>query len=144
MSIDRILDEWEKDSEIGLEIAQEASRTPSLHAKYLRMYARERAILKRLKAEYDALYSDMMDYYLGEMDPEDMENLGLDPYPRRVLKNDVKRFLDRDKRLFKKRMEIAISEEKVEALKSILEQISQRTFLLNSAMKYLKFTQGEM
>lgn len=143
MKIEQIIEQWTADSKIdNTELDLESLKIPSLHSKYLRILSEERSRLKALKIQQKELYRDLADYYRGDLnDPEELERLGKEPWPRTVMKTEIGSFVDADETMIKLTTRIMIQEEAVEVAAEILKSINGRGFLLNTAVNYRKMTQ---
>jgi len=145
MNIDQIHVEWATDCDINLaELSEEARRVPNLHAKYMRYYTDEHTKLRRLRAEHSKLLALKKDYYLGEMPKEELDELGWEPFQKRVLKNEIKEYIDVDKHVIKHNLKIGEQDEIVELLESILRSINNRGYLLKTALDFERFKTGAM
>ena len=143
MKLDEILDMWSLDCDIDrTELGQEALKIPKLHSKYLRHYTEERLILRKLEEEKRELIKMKHDYYRGIMPEEDLKANGWEPFQLNVLKSDVPMHIDADQDVIKINLRIAMQNEKVDALESIIKSISNRGYLIKSAVDYEKFKVG--
>ena len=143
MKLDEILDMWSLDCDIDrTELGQEALRIPKLHSKYLRHYTEERLILRKLEEEKRELIKMKHDYYRGIMPEEDLKANGWEPFQLNVLKSDVPMHIDADQDVIKINLRMAMQSEKVDALESIIKSISNRGYLIKSAVDYEKFKVG--
>ena len=143
MKLDEILDMWSLDCDIDrTELGQEALKIPKLHSKYLRHYTEERLILRKLEEEKRELIKMKHDYYRGIMPEEDLKANGWEPFQLNVLKSDVPMHIDADQDVIKINLRMAMQNEKVDALESIIKSISNRGYLIKSAVDYEKFKVG--
>mgnify|MGYP006269045023 CR=1 FL=1 len=143
MKLDEILDMWSQDCDIDrTELGQEALKIPKLHSKYLRHYTEERLILRKLEEEKRELIKMKHDYYRGIMPEEDLKANGWEPFQLNVLKSDVPMHIDADQDVIKINLRMAMQSEKVDALESIIKSISNRGYLIKSAVDYEKFKVG--
>ena len=143
MKLDEILDMWSLDCDIDrTELGQEALKIPKLHSKYLRHYTEERLILRKLEEEKRELIKMKHDYYRGIMPEEDLKANGWEPFQLNVLKSDVPMHIDADQDVIKINLRMAMQSEKVDALESIIKSISNRGYLIKSAVDYEKFKVG--
>ena len=143
MKIEQIIEQWTADSKIdNTELDTESLKIPSLHSKYLRILSEERSRLKALKIQQKELYRRLADYYRGDANnPEDLEYINKEPWPRTVMKTEVGSFVDADELMIKLTTRIMIQEESVEVAAEILKSINGRGFLLNTAVNFRKMTQ---
>ena len=73
MKLEEILDLWGNDSSIdNTELDKESLKIPSLHNKYLKIYAAENLDLKRQLHNFKEMERNKFEYYSGKMDEEDL------------------------------------------------------------------------
>ena len=144
MKLEDILEHWSKDALYDdLNLDQDSLAISSLHAKYIQILAIERSLLRSCLAKKKGLYKDLREYYLGSLNNnEDLERIGREPFLHKVLKNEVHNYVDSDGELMKLDNRIAMQEEKVETLTSIIKTIHQRSFDIKHAIEWRKFTHG--
>jgi len=143
MKLDEILDMWSTDCDVDrTELGEEALKIPKLHSKYLRHFSEERLLLRRLEAERKELLLLKSDYYRGVLPEEDLKSNGWEPFRLSVLKSDVHTYVEADQDIIKLNLRIAMQSEKVDTLESIIKSISNRGYLLKSAIDYEKFKVG--
>jgi hypothetical protein len=143
MKLDDIFASWTSDSTIDkTELGIESTKIPTLHAKYIKIYAQENLLFRRLTSEYKSLECKKFEYYSGKMDEDDLKLLGWDQFDKRILKQDVHRYLDADADLIKKLLSLDYQKEKVETLKSILSTINGRSFHISNAVKWHLWLNG--
>ena len=128
MDLQKILDEWSKDSVIERTALDETSRaTPSLHAKYLQWLAEAKLAKKRAEFKQKTLLKKKWLYYNGKMDHESIEALGWEPDPfdgLKVMKGEMEYYYDSDP-------EIQQSEEKVQYWKTVIDTLTEIVNNLN-------------
>ena len=89
---------WAKDSAIDeTNLVGESKRIPELHSKYYNLFYREVLRVKKLKAEYKELEALKREYYDGSMAEEDLKAQGWRPYQKKVLRNEVDKYIQADK-----------------------------------------------
>jgi hypothetical protein len=143
MKLDEILDMWSTDCDVDrTELGEEALKIPKLHSKYLRHFSEERLLLRRLEAERKELVLLKNDYYRGVLSEEDLKSNGWEPFRLSVLKSDVPTYIEADQDVIKLNLRIAMQQEKVDTLESIIKSISNRGYLIKSAIDYEKFKVG--
>lgn len=144
MNLQEILDEWEKDSKIdSAALDTESLNIPSLHHKYIKMYSNENLLLKKQKHQHKELELKKYEYYSGKMDQAALDSEGWPPFPIRLLKQDVPRYIDADTDLSNLQLKIEYQTEKIDLLRSILNTINNRTFQINNAIKWNVFLNGQ-
>lgn len=139
----QIIKEWRKDSKIDdTDLAAESLKIPTLHSKYYEMYIRERMIQQKQKAELHELEHIYTEYYSGHMMKEDLDKHGLEQFDKKVLKNDIPRWLESTKVIKEVKEKIGLQQEKMEFIKSILESIRTRSYVIRDAIEWKKFSAG--
>lgn len=115
---------------------------PKLHAKYWRIMMHEKLYLYKLEAEYKAFKRDKQEFLLT-MDQGLSEKYGWKPRPiGKILRQDLERLTEGDDEIISKELEIGVQREKVDLLKSILQQINQRTFIFKNIIEEKRFENG--
>ena len=143
MKLEEIHDMWTQDCEINrIELGEEALKIPKLHSKYLRMFSEERMVLRKLLEDRGALRLLKTDYYRGVLPEEDLRANGWEPFRLSVLKSDLPTYLDADKDVVRINLKISVQQEKVDTLEAIIKSISNRGFLIKSAIDFEKFKVG--
>jgi hypothetical protein len=143
MKLDEILELWAEDCSVDrTELGEESLKLPKLHSKYLRIYTEERLLLRRLEGEKKELLLLKHDYYRGVMPEEDLKINGWEPFRLSVLKSDIPMYIDADQDIIKLNLRIAMQQEKVDSLESIIRSINNRGFLIKNAIEYEKFKVG--
>jgi len=143
MKLDEILEWWSTDCNIDrTELGDESLKIPKLHAKYLRVFTEERLLLRRMEEERREFLKLKHDYYRGILPEEDLKANGWDPFRLSIIKSDVPMYLDADQDVIKSNLKIAVQQEKVDTLESIIKSISNRGYLIKAAIDYEKFKVG--
>lgn len=143
MKLDEIQTLWGEDCNIVDDMLdEEALKIPRLHQKYYKIYTTERLLLKKLQADLKIFQQIKYEYYSGEMAQEDLNERGWEPYPKRVLKADIPRYVDSDKDIIERTLKIAHQQEKVDFCDAIIKSLRDRGFLIKSAIDWRKFTNG--
>jgi hypothetical protein len=143
MKLDDIMEMWSEDCNVNrLELGEESLKLPKLHSKYLRVFTEERLLLRRLEGERKELILTKHDYYRGVMPEEDLRSNGWEPFRLNVLKSDIPMYIEADQDIIKLNLRIAMQQEKVDALESIIRSINNRGYLIKNAIEYEKFKVG--
>lgn len=143
MKLEEILEMWSSDTNIDrTELGEEALKLPKLHSKYLRIFTEERLTLRKMEEDRKQLVLTKHDYYRGVLPDEDLKALGWEPFRMSILKSDIPMRLDADQDIIKINLKIAMQQEKVDTLEAIIKSISNRGFLIKSAIDYEKFKVG--
>jgi|LauGreDrversion2_6_1035139.scaffolds.fasta_scaffold217511_1 hypothetical protein len=143
MKLDEIHELWSQDCNINrIELGEEALKIPKLHSKYLRMFSDERLMLRKLEEDKNTLKLLKIDYYRGVLPEEDLRANGWQPFRLSVLKSDLSLYLDADQDVIKINLRISVQQEKVDTLEAIIKSISNRGYLIKSAIDFEKFKVG--
>ena len=143
LTLKEILALWETDSKVDtIELDKESLKIPSLHNKYLKIYASENLQLKKMNHDFKEMERDKFEYYSGKMSGEDLKDRGWDQFDHKLLKQDIPRYLESDRELIKLLLKIDYQKEKVETVKSIMTNINGRSFYINNAITWQKFLNG--
>ena len=144
MKIEDIMEMWTKDSSIDeTELATESSNIPVLHNKYLKIFMAERIKLFSAKAELKKKRRVLLEYYLGELDQEELQELGREQFYKKLLKNEVDLYIDSDNALTEQSLRVSVQEEKVGYLEAVLRQINNRGFQIKNAIDWNRFITGQ-
>jgi len=143
MKLDEIHNMWSQDCEMNrIELGEEALKIPKLHSKYLRMFSDERMLLRKLEEDRSTLKLLKIDYYRGVLPEEDLRANGWEPFRLSVLKSDLPMYLDADQDIVKINLKISVQQEKVDTLEAIIKSISNRGYLIKSAIDFERFKVG--
>tara|TARA_X000001388_G_C2170173_1_gene99490 strand:- start:106 stop:543 length:438 start_codon:yes stop_codon:yes gene_type:complete len=145
MDINEIHNLWSADSKIDdLELDQESLKIPQLHSKYMRIFTVENTLFAKMTYTHKVLERDKAEYYSGKMCDEDLTERGWEPLSLKILKGDVPRYVEGDKDVVRHLIKMSEQKEKVSLLKSIIDSINSRSFIITNAIKWKKFISGEM
>lgn len=143
MNIEQIVFEWNKDSKIDeTELGTEAIKIPKLHNKYMMFFMGERIVIAKLKSDRSKLRRKLIEYYLGELDKEELEELGRAQFYKKLLKNEVESYIESDDLFISINLKVSMQEEKVNYIEAIIRNLNNRNFQIKSAIDWMKFTQG--
>lgn len=143
MQIEEIYAMWEVDGNIDQNnISGEAVRVPKIHNKYFRLLMIEGLKLKKLKAEYKEFYKLKTDYYKGDLDSLELQDLGWPPQPLKILRADISTYVESDKDVINMTLKIGLQESIVAYLEDIVKSINTRNFLFRSIIDFEKFRSG--
>ena len=144
ISLEELEAMWTNDAKMDLtEPSKEMTRIPILHAKYRKHLNHHTLIVKKLMGEAKRLEQIKFDYYSGDLNnPEDLKEYGLEPWPKKVLRNDIPKYIARDKDIIALNIRIALHTQIAETCESILKELNNRTFLFNGIIKYEMFLHG--
>lgn len=144
VNIDDLLQEWSNDAPVNeTEPSKELARVPNLHAKYLRILTHHNLVVKKLTTDYNNLKSIKWQYYAGDLNnPEDLKEYGYEPWVKNSTKYDIPRLIDGDSDLNLILMKKVIHQEIVDVCTSIIKEITNRTYQLNSIVKWEIYNRG--
>ena len=143
MNIQDIVTEWDKDSKVDeTELGTESTKIPKLHNKYLKIFMGERGSLFKLKAEKDRVRKTLLEYYLGELDRDELAELDRDQFYKKLLKNEIDTYIESDDEFIELNLKLALQQEKVNYIEAVLKSINNRGFQIKNAIDWLKFTNG--
>jgi len=144
MSTDDISEMWAVDCKIDeTRLAQESKRIPELHNKYYTLYYKEVLRVKKLKYDYKELESLKRDYYDGSMAEEDLRDQGWKPYQKKVLRNEVDKYIQSDKDIITLSLKIDYHSERANFLEDIVKTIHSRNFIIKNILDVMKFQAGD-
>jgi len=143
MKIEEIFDLWSNDSVIDItNISQASTDVPKLHFKYYKIFSEERLLLRKYIEEKKQLILLKSEYYKGELSHEELQDNGWEPFLKRLLKSDVPQYIDADSDIIKLNLKIALQQEKVDLLESILKTVANRTFQVKNYIDHERFRTG--
>jgi len=135
---------WAKDSAIDeTNLVGESKRIPELHSKYYNLFYREVLRVKKLKAEYKELEALKREYYDGSMAEEDLKAQGWRPYQKKVLRNEVDKYIQSDKDIIRLSLTIDFHSANANFLEDIVRTIHSRNFIIKNMIDMLKFQAGD-
>ena len=143
MKIEEIVSLWDKDCKIDeTELGDESTKIPVIHNKYLKIFIGENAQLKRMYAQRFKLKRKLSEYYLGELDKDELEEIGREQFYKKLLKNEIETYIESDDEFIETNLKIALQEEKVHYIEAIFKSINNRGFQIKNAIDWLRFTNG--
>ena len=143
MKLEEIQHEWSTDCKLDkTELSSESLNIPVIHNKYLKILIPESLLLRKLELHHQALERDKFEYYAGKMCEDDIEERGWEPFSHKLLKQDVPRYIAGDKDIISALLTIAAQQEKVDCAREIIRSINNRSFHINSAIKWEQFING--
>jgi Recombination, repair and ssDNA binding protein UvsY len=143
MKLDEIVELWNVDSEIDKTlISNESIKIPKLHNKYYKIFSQEKLALKKLDTDYKRLYRDKYEYYMGTLDRETLEDYKWKPNPRTIIKSDIPMYIEADQDVINLTLKIAYQKEKIAFLESIIQNISNRGFMIKNFIDWQRFVSG--
>ena len=143
MKLEEIQELWNRDREIDItELATESIRIPQIHDKYLKIYVDEKIKLRKLQLNLTKISKMKSDYYSGRMSQEELDRLEWQPFLVKVLKGEVNSYVESDDDIIKLKETIALMEEKINYIDSVIRMINNRGFQIKSAIDWIKYKDG--
>ena len=143
MKLEEIQELWNRDREIDIsELATESIRIPQIHDKYLKIYVDEKIKLRKLQLNLAKISKMKSDYYSGRMSQEELDRLEWQPFLVKVLKGEVNSYVESDDDIIKLNETIALMEEKINYIDSVIRMINNRGFQIKSAIDWIKYKDG--
>ena len=143
MKLEEIRELWNRDREIDIsELATESIRIPQIHDKYLKIYVDEKIKLRKLQLNLAKISKMKSDYYSGRMSQEELDRLEWQPFLVKVLKGEVNSYVESDDDIIKLKETIALMEEKINYIDSVIRMINNRGFQIKSAIDWIKYKDG--
>ena len=143
MKLEEIQELWNRDREIDIsDLATESIRIPQIHDKYLKIYVDEKIKLRKLKLNLAKISKMKLDYYSGRMSQEELDRLEWQPFLVKVLKGEVNSYVESDDDIIKLKETIALMEEKINYIDSVIRMINNRGFQIKSAIDWIKYKDG--
>ena len=143
MKLEEIQELWNRDREIDIsELATESIRIPQIHDKYLKIYVDEKIKLRKLQLNLAKISKMKSDYYSGRMSQEELDRLEWKPFLVKVLKGEVNSYVESYDDIIKLKETIALMEEKINYIDSVIRMINNRGFQIKSAIDWIKYKDG--
>jgi len=134
---------WSEDAMIDrFNLTEESLKIPMLHSKYYEIYMIEKSLLNKETEKLKNFVLAKTYWYSGKMGREDLQKFGWKQFEPLLLKGDIPVVVDADQEVIDKRTKIMEQQDKVEFVKSILQSINQRTFILKNALENIRFVSG--
>ena len=143
MSTEDISALWAEDCKIDeTNLARESRRIPELHNKYYTLYYKEVLRVKKIKADYKQLELDKREWLDGSMAEEDLRDKGWKPNPKKILRNDIDKYLQGDKDIIQLSLKLDYHSERAKFLEDIVKTIHSRNFVIKNMIEIMKFQAG--
>lgn len=141
-NIQEIHDEWDADSQINsADLGGESLKIPILTAKYDRIRTIQKAKLISLEAKLKELKGEKREFLVNPTQDKIKRGWEL-PSQGRLLKSEVKDYLESDKDIVQAEIAVAAQYEVVYLLDRILKSLYNRGFLIKNAIEDRKFMSG--
>ena len=134
MNLETLNEMWAKDAPLDDEkLDNDSLSIPKLHAKYLRLYNNFVTLRDQAELDVKRTYRDRWEYYTGMSEK---------PFPVKLIKTDVAIYLEADQEYQKSVLKAKYLNQMVEAIKTILSAINNRSFHIKNAVEFAKFLKG--
>ena len=124
------------------ELDLESLKLPQLHNKYLNIYHDEKLFLLKTESDLKKAIRVKWEYYTGKLDEDTLKELGLEPFPLKILKQDLDKYLESDDDITELNHKYIYQKEKVDYLESVLKEITNRHWKIKNAIEWRKFVSG--
>jgi hypothetical protein len=85
----------------------------------------------------------LIEYYSGDLnDPETLNDINREVWAKKVLKSELDTYIDSDTEMIQELLQLAMQEEKVNYLTSIIKRIENRNWEIRNAIEWNKFQAG--
>ncbi|HIJ10474.1 TPA: recombination mediator protein UvsY, partial [Candidatus Woesearchaeota archaeon] len=102
----------------------------------------EKLKLAKLESECKILIRLKWEYYTGKLSMEELDELGWQPFQKKILRGDLDKYLDSDSELIAKNHCLIFQEEKVKYLDVIVKSFNSRHWKIRNAIEWRKFVSG--
>ena len=107
------------------------------------MYYKEALKVKKLRADYKELELLKREWLDGTMAEENLRELGWRPNQKRIIRQDMDKYLQADKDIINISLKIDYHSARANFLEDIVRTIHSRNFIIKSMIDILKFQHGE-
>lgn len=144
VNIDDLMEMWCQDCKIDeTEPSREIARIPILHAKYLRILTHHDLVVKKLNSDYVKMKRIKWDWYSGDLNnPDDLKEHNLEPWVKKVLRQDLPMYIDSDNELNTILLKKIVHQEIVDFCQSVLKELNSRTWQLKSFIDWERYIRG--
>jgi hypothetical protein len=143
MNLEDLKNNITKDSIVDdTELGKEAIRTPQLHGKYLNILSDLKLTLGKQVNDLAVLKLRLWKIYTGKASQEELEEWGEEASDLTLLKTDVERFIEADKKVIDLKAKVLLNETKVKMIEEFIKALNNRNFLIKSAIDWYKMSQG--
>jgi hypothetical protein len=143
LKFDKIRDEARDDLQYDqTDLAGESARIPYIHNKWMKILTNEKMVLKQYNFELAKLRRIKWEYYTGKTTRQELQDRGWEPFPLKILKQDLDKYLDADEDLHALEMKRDHQKSKVEFVEETVKQINQRQWSIRNMIEWFKFTNG--
>jgi hypothetical protein len=143
MKIDDILALWSEDAVPDITaIGENAMAIGRLHHKYFTILIQERMLVQKYMNEMKQLRLEKREF-LVQGPSNETKDFGWKLPPKgKIIKSEVDMYLDGDQDIIELSLKIAMQNEKLELLESIIKVVINRNYTLRIALDWEKFKTG--
>lgn len=144
ITLNEIQDMWAKDCKVDeLNLGQESTKIPELHAKYLNLLTTFKLQLRKNESDLLSLRRIKWKYYRGELTQSELNDLGWEQYLGNApLNNQMNEFLDTDVDIIKLTDKLEYIRTCLSQLDYVMKSLNSRSFDIKNAIEWTKFTNG--
>ena len=144
ISLEYLQEEWQKDCKLDeLNLGGDSTKQPELHAKYLNYLTTLKLQARKAKSTLLSLRRLKWQYYRGELDHRQLNELGWEQYLGNApLNNQMNDYLDTDPDVIKQTDKVEYLDTCLLQCESILKAVGSRGFDIRNAIEWTKFTNG--
>lgn len=143
LTLDDLTTHWVEDSKIDFtEVGKESVRTGAIHAKYLKIMAIHTNKLRETARTLAKIKNLRQSYYDGSIDKETEQKYNWKPFPYKVLKGDMERFIEGDDFVQKAVAIVSKHEDIIETCKAIIKELGNRSYQLKAAVDWQRLMAG--
>lgn len=113
-----------------------------LHSKYYRIFINEKLALRKYESELKQLKLEKFEFYTQGPTKEQLDKGWELPTIGRIVRSDVDRYLEADKDIIHLTLKVAVQNEKLALLESIIRTLRDRNFNIRAAIDWAKFQVG--
>jgi hypothetical protein len=142
-SLEKLIDEWDKDSVIDLiDASREILRIPVIHSKYNKYMTLHTLSAKKTEIEYSKVKRIKWMYYSGKLSQEELNSYGWEPFTF-TLKSDINVYIDGDEDLSKILRKIVYHEQAATYCNNVMKELNNRTWQLKEHMTHERFINAQ-
>ena len=144
ITLNELQDMWVEDCKIDeLNLGQESTKIPELHAKYLNMLSTFKLQLRKNKSNLLSLRRIKWKYYRGELTQQELNDFGWEQYlGNSPLNNQMNDFLDTDPDVIKLTDKVEYIDTCITLLEGVMRSLNSRSFDIRNAIEWTKFSNG--
>lgn len=143
MTFEELQREWASDAQVDIHnLGVEALKIPKLHSKYYEYFISAKYRLAVMKNQVTELEFILEQFFAKTLTAEELNFYGLEYSDKVYLKQEIPKLVNCHRDMLDLKLKIAVQQEKVDFLKSVIGQISNRSFIIRDAIEFAKFESG--